>query len=456
MFLQNVNKQNLFSSLIFISLLNLVFNPVNLYFGFVLLVLFVSIFVYFNYANIVLLPFYSYPFVFILKNQYPENIIFSVLPEISVLISFVYIFIDQKIKRLEKDFIFLVLLLAFSLTFSNFILILDIYFLPALIRQYSFPLIFLVFFIIVSLKNNKLPKEAFKICIIAYGFVAIIALLNYFDAINILHSTFNREFIGCSSNIGQTILPCKDLKILWRLNPLLGGSIGTAASILCVLTIVIILNFKTTGSHLIIFVVPLIFTILFALSFSTIIPIAITIGVIVLSKYRMYLKPILIILVITFALFITKVGLFAEESIFMYFKLTVLNGLIDFYSKIDLINVFFGSGPIINSNKFEYFPENFLQDVGILRILTEAGIFNFFLIILILLYVLKKNIWLISNYPSNFNKSLLIMFLSLLSSFHSIIFLTIPFYPLFVMIVSNIIVEYNLAKKPINLKNENL
>lgn len=450
MFFKSINIQNFFSSLIFLSLLNLVFNPINLYFGFMLLIFFLLIFVYFNHANIALLPFYFYPFYFLFKNQYPEISIFSILPEISVLISFIYIFFEQKIKICEKHLIFLILLLSFSLTFFNFLSILDIYFLPALIRQYSLPLIFLVFFITASLNNHKLPREAFRICIIAYGVIATIALLNYFDIINIFQTTFNREFTGCSTKIGQTFLPCKDLKVIFRLNPLLGGSVGTAASILCVLAIVIILNFKKTDRHLILFVIPLIFTIFFALSFSTVIPISITIGVIILSKYSMYLKQISLILVIIFILFMSKLGLYGEKSTFMYFKLTVLDGLINFYSKVDFINIFFGSGPVINSNKFEYFPNNFIQDIGILRVLTETGIFNFTILILILFYVLKKNIWLISNIPSNFNKSLLIMFLSLLSSFHTIIFLTIPFYPLFVMIVSNIIVEYNLANKSVN------
>ena len=166
-----------------------------------------------------------------------------------------------------------------------------------------------------------------------------------------------------------------------------------------------------------------------------------------MSKFRLYFNQILIISIIIFILFISNFGFFGEISIFNYFKLTVLNNLIDFYTKIDFLNIFFGSGPIINSNKFEYFPENFIQDVGILRILIEAGIFNFFLLILILLYILKKIIWLVSNYPSKYNESLLIIFLTLLSSFHSTIFLTIPFYPLFVMIVSNVIVEYKLADK---------
>ena len=55
-----------------------------------------------------------------------------------------------------------------------------------------------------------------------------------------------------------------------------------------------------------------------------------------------------------------------------------MTALIDHYSKIDLINIFFGSGPIINSNKFGYFPDHYIQDIGILRILTETGSLTFF------------------------------------------------------------------------------
>ena len=205
--------------------------------------IFLLIFVYFNHANIALLPFYFYPFYFLFKNQYPEISIFSILPEISVLISFIYIFFEQKIKICEKHLIFLILLLSFSLTFFNFLSILDIYFLPALIRQYSLPLIFLVFFITASLNNHKLPREAFKICIMAYGVIATIALLNYFELINILNFKYYRTFSGCSSEIIQTFLQCRKDELL-RIQTLLGGSYGTAGSIFCMLALVNIIIYK--------------------------------------------------------------------------------------------------------------------------------------------------------------------------------------------------------------------
>ena len=221
--------------------------------------------------------------------------------------------------------------------------IFDIYFLPAIIRQYALPLIFLIFFIAVSLNNNQLPKEAFRICIIAYGLIAFIALLNYFDLIIILQGNVFRYFLGCSNDIFQTVFPCKNLAIL-RLNPLLGGSIGTSASILLMLAIVIILNFKKKDSLIIYFSIPLIFSAFFSISFSTIIPITFTVAVIVLSKYRMYLKQIFIVLIIFFILFISNFSFGGEKSFLTYFQSTVMTALIDHYSKIDLINIFLGLG----------------------------------------------------------------------------------------------------------------
>lgn len=443
---KNINLQNLFSSLIFISLLNLVFNPINLYLGFLILLFFVLIFIYIQISNFALLPFYFYPFLFIFKIKYPEYLLFSVLPELSIFVSFIYVFFDQKIKKSEKYLFFLVILLSFSLTFSNFLFIFDIYFLPALIRQYALPIIFLIFFIAVSLNNHQLPREAFRICIIAYGLISIIALLNYFDVINVLQINVYRYFSGCSNNIIQTFLTCKNLALL-RINPLLGGSIGTSGSLLLMLAIANILNYKKKEILIIFFSIPLIFSAFFSISFSTIIPITFAVAVIFLSKYRIYFKQIFLVLIILFILFMINFSFAGEKSFFSYFKLTILTSLIDHYSKINLLNIFFGSGPIINSSKFGYFPNHFIQDIGILRILTESGIFNFFLVILILLYFLKKSIWIVVNYPSNYNKSLLIMFLTLISSIHTIIFLGIPFYPLFVMIVSNIILQYNLLNK---------
>lgn len=447
MFFKNINIQNLFSSLIFISLINLAFNPINLYLAFTILLFFILIFISHNLANITLLPFYFYPFLFILKSEYPDNLLFSILPEISILISFLYIFFNQNIKKCEKQLYFLILLLSFSLTFFNFLFIFDVYFLPALIRQYTLPLIFLIFFISISLNNPQLPKEALKICIIAYALISMIALLNYFEAIDIPFRITYRQFSACSSDIIKTLLPCLDYSLLLRLYPLLGGSIGTTASILLMLSIVTILNFKKKGSYILLFSIPLFLSAFFTISFSSIIPISYTIFVIFFLKYKMFFKQVFIILIIFFVLFISNFNFAGEESFFTYFQVTVLTSLIDHYSKIDLINIFFGSGPIINSSKFEYFPDQYIQDVGILRILTETGIFNFFLVILILFYFLKKAFWLVLNYPTKYHKSLLIMFLTLISSIHTIIFLTIPYYPLFVMVVSNIVVQYSLLNK---------
>jgi hypothetical protein len=212
------------------------------------------------------------------------------------------------------------------------------------------------------------------------------------------------------------------------------------------LGVVTILISKNDTRHLKYCSSPLFILGFFAASFSVIMPIAYSLAVISLSKYRKYNKLILISLIIIFIFFLTTFGFFGEETVFKYFKTTILSGIFNHFAKIDIINFLFGSGPIIASEKFQFFPENYIIDVGILRVLTEAGFFIFFLFILILFYFLKKILWLEVTYPSNYNKSLLIMFLTLLSAIHGNMAIASPFYPLFVMVVSGIVVQYRIKK----------
>jgi hypothetical protein len=443
-FFKKIKKETLVSFLILFSLLNLSFSPFNLYFGLGLLLMIVitSLIIYSNY--IVLLPFYFYPFLFILKSREPNNLILSLLPEISVFISFFYIFWNQKILKYEKHLFFLLFLIAFFLVLVSFLHILDIYFLPVLIRQFALPIIFLIIFINASLRKNELPMEAFKICIISYGIVSIIALLNHFKLIHVIPYDYYRVSILCLNDTAALLLRCVDDEMPRSL-PLLGGSIGTSASILWMLGITVILIFNN-NYHLKYFSIPLFILGFLSSSFSVIIPVTYSLAVITLSKYKKYYKQILISLIIIFILFLTNFGFFGEETVFKYFKLSILSGILDHFENIKIINFLFGSGPLISSEKFEFFPEKFIIDVGILRVLTEVGFFNFFLFLLVLFYFLKKILWLEVNYPSNYNKSLLIMFLTLISAVHGNMVITSPFYPLFVMVVSSIVVQYRLKK----------
>ena len=443
-FFKKIKKKNLVSFLILFSLLNLSFNPLNLFLGFGLLLIIVitSLIIHSNYT--VLLPFYFYPFLFILKSRDPNNLILSSLPEISVFISFFYIFLDQKILKYEKYLFLLLFSIAFFLVLVSFLHILDIYFIPVLIRQYALPIIFLIIFISASLRKNELPMEAFKICIISYGTVSIIALLNYFEVIEVIKYKQYRVSILCLNDTAALLLRCFNGEMPRSL-PLLGGYIGTSANMLWMLGITAILIFNN-NYHLKFFSNPLFILGFYSSSFSVIIPVTYSLAVITLSKYKKYYKQILISLIIIFILFLTNFGFFGEETVFEYFKLTILSGILDHFENIKIINFLFGSGPVISSEKFGFFPEKFIIDVGILRVLTEVGFFNFFLFLLVLFYFLKKILWLEVNYPSNYNKSLLIMFLTLISAVHGNMAITSPFYPLFVMVVSSIVVQYRLKK----------
>jgi hypothetical protein len=149
-------------------------------------------------------------------------------------------------------------------------------------------------------------------------------------------------------------------------------------------------------------------------------------------------------------LILSEFSLFGQISALNYLSSIVLNEIFFYLAKLELLNILFGFGPIISSNKFMYFPENFIVDVGIFRVFFENGLFIFIIFAIILFYILKNNFWLVINFPSIYNRSLLIILLVLLSTVHSNWVLTPPFMVLFTVIVSGIIVQLKLTK--INFK----
>ena len=80
-------KKKLFSFLLFVSLLNLIFNPMNVIFGLILIITAMYFLIHFSYNHRYLLPFYIYPFMFVIRNQVPENILIILLPELTLLIA---------------------------------------------------------------------------------------------------------------------------------------------------------------------------------------------------------------------------------------------------------------------------------------------------------------------------------------------------------------------------------
>lgn len=447
-----LKKDNLIIFLIFFSLINLAFNSINplVSIGFLFLIIFISIILSPKY--LVLIPFFIYPLMFIIKNRDPGNITLSVLPEITVILSFTFLLLYQKFITSNKYLFFLLILFCLLTITISYFHVVEIFFIPILIRQYVLPIAFLITFIYASEKKIELPFEALKISIISYGIVSIIALLNNFDVIEVYKyfkpdgGVISRPFIGCMNEFTAPFLDCRKGTQMVRMEALLGGARGSSAGILFMLAIVSILIKDESNKFLKYFSIPLIFTSVLTLSLSIIFPVIYLVLTLIVRKKNIINPLYIFTFFIFFILSITAFDLFGEQSAFSYFRGSLFFGAMSYLSSIDSINIIFGSGPVISSLKFEFYPKNFLLDVGLLRVLTETGFFNFFLFFLIIIFFLKRVFWLQYNHSSKYHQSLMIIILVLLSMIHGNMVIFPPFYPLFVLVASAILVQYRSFK----------
>lgn len=451
---QMIAKKNLSSFLLFISLLIVIFNSANTIFG---LIFFLTVMIFsinFSKNHKYLLPFYIYPFMFVIQNQDAENILIKLLPDLTMIIAIIFFLLKRKIHLYQINLYFFLLLFAFLICFSSYFHIMEVIFIPALLRQYILPVLFLVIFINESLNKNELPFEALKICIYSFSIISIIALLNYYSIIDIIavNSTLGlRPSFFCQNEFTANLFNCNEFGKGQRLDPLVSGSVGSAAAISFMLGLVSIFLSNKNNKHLKYFSIPLILSSILTLSVSILFPI-IYFALIILLKYKNFFKISIISFILVSFLVFTNLSLFGEKSGYDYLNSTILKALSEHFTKIDASAILFGSGPIIFSNRFKYFPENFIVDVGILRVFLENGLLIFVIFAAILFYLIKMNYWLAVNLPSNYNRSLLYIFLVLISLVHSNWFITPPFMIIFIIIISGIVVQYKLSKMNLNFK----
>jgi hypothetical protein len=446
-----LKKNTIISFLIYTSLLSLVFSSGNSIFGitFVLSVFVFLIITSFNHRY--LLPFYIYPFMLLINDKNPGNILIKLLPETAIFIAIIFFFKDYKIQLYQKKLFFSFSLFSLLTFLISYMHILEIYFIPALFRQYILPILFLIVFVNISLKKNELPFEALKIFIYSCSIISVIALLNYYNLTDniTLHILGSRYSDLCLGELTSTLFKCDADNNISRLDLLISGSTGSAAAILLTLGIVSLALSNKNNKHLKYFSLPLFIASYLSLSVSILIPIIYFFFISILN-FRKYFKIFLFFFIMISYLILSEFSLFGQISALNYLSSIVLNEIFFYLAKLELLNILFGFGPIISSNKFMYFPENFIVDVGIFRVFFENGLFIFIIFAIILFYILKNNFWLVINFPSIYNRSLLIILLVLLSTVHSNWVLTPPFMVLFTVIVSGIIVQLKLTK--INFK----
>ena len=116
-----IKKNNIIISFYFLSLINLIFNPINIL---IVLIPLIAVF-FFSLINstkyLVISSVIIYPFWFLIRNEY-ENIYIILLPELTIIFCFILNFIvirNFKIKMLDKYIFYsLILYLIFSILIS--------------------------------------------------------------------------------------------------------------------------------------------------------------------------------------------------------------------------------------------------------------------------------------------------------------------------------------------------
>jgi hypothetical protein len=167
----------------------------------------------------------------LINDKNPGNILIKLLPETAIFIAIIFFFKDYKIQLYQKKLFFSFSLFSLLTFLISYMHILEIYFIPALFRQYILPILFLIVFVNISLKKNELPFEALKIFIYSCSIISVIALLNYYNLTDniTLHILGSRYSDLCLGELTSTLFKCDADNNISRLDLLISGSTGSAA-----------------------------------------------------------------------------------------------------------------------------------------------------------------------------------------------------------------------------------
>ena len=401
-----------------------------------LIIFFISIF--YSSKYLILGTVIIYPFWLIIRNSSDSQILI-LLPEIVIFLSFIINFIF-----LNKNKVYLIEIKTFSLMFSFLLLssLINIFhvgkleFALVFIRLYLFPLLFFLTLASVIKKNNDIMLEALYTSILSFGIVALIALLNYFDLINV------KDFNSLKIAVRDVIFFSK----IKRLDPLISGAIGSAGAMFFTMGIILVyLKKRFNKITNIILSLGLLLAGILSLSYSLIYTIIIVIFMCWITKKNNYFLSIIFSLFfIIFIFFMLTTNFFLNQSVLSYIGSSYLYSYLSFFSNLTFIEILFGNGMPINMYNFYYVPEKFISDVGIGRVFTETGIINFFIFFYFLIVLFKKIISINPNFSTNYYNSLFMLFSLFILLPHTNILFTAPFYPTFIIVMSSILYEYKL------------
>lgn len=384
-------------------------------------------------VNIYTLPFLVFPFNFIMRNWDPNNYFIIALPDLLIFFPIIYFFFKNKFHfnyEITLISISLFLMIFFSLINLAIQNQLNLISLILLFREIILPILFLIIFFNLINNSNSIALNAIKLSISSIAIVSFISLLNYFEFIsfNESYSTLNPAHTFHISAITRDVFNF-GFEIP-RLNPLMGGAIGSIAAILVSTSFFILgenffKNFIKISISLILFI-----TSFFTQSYS-----GIFILILALIFFTNFYIKIFLIFLFCIIISFYKFSLINE---FIYYLKIILLSLFDAINKFSFSEILFGLGPRFYNNYIEIIHPKLITDSGIFRIFFEFGIIVFILKILFLLNLIFKLI------NDKFDRKYLYLFLliSFLIIIHGNIFLLKPlnlyFYSLLGYIYYNI------------------
>lgn len=389
--------------------------------------------------TMVVLPFYLFPFMFLLRARDPNNLILTVLPDLSAMVTVVYLNAKNQSRYRSKSICRILNLYCYVSVLVPLMHMMEIVYLPLIIRQYLLPIVFLITLIDEVGRTSGLIDKLYKISFYSFALVAAMSVLNYLSLLTVepsiiaLEPYLNYSQLDPENSVGRSFAGGESLA---RLNLFTGGALGSSAAIFFYLSFSPFLykNLKMNLCHILFSVVLGVSSILSS-SFSIVSSVVIGLGVLLFKVNKSFASIGFLCLL----QLLVSVPLFFDTSAIDYFSSSIGTGFIEYLNVIKVEAILFGSGPRFTSMGYEFQPDNFIIDAGFVRVFVEFGLVAFLPFSCFIFSLLAKRFF----YPNDlYLKSYDFFFgfcLLFLVCVHANMTSLPPFYPLFSIIVGGLI-----------------
>lgn len=392
-----------------------------------------------------LMPFVVYPFMFLIRARDPENVGLVLMPDIVAIAACVYYFSSRSRRRSWSRLVPMLCVYALAVSLLNLVHVGDVRFIPVIARQYALPVFFVAGFLLRASRDTSLPGKALRLSIASYSLVCLLSLLNVMGRVRVepsiealypyLNYVHDSEPIGGARSIGN-------ISSVPRLNPFLGGALGSSAGVLLALALVSLsLPGATSQVTCRLAAVPLALSAVLTLSTSVMISPVVWLGCLVAAR----IGKVGLVVFATLAIgTLSSFGIFLDESPLVYARDSLYAAFLKFVEHMTPSELLLGVGPRIVSAGYEYIPDRFIIDVGILRVLIENGVVCF-LWFLAILYIPARRIVVMWSSVAGSNpewRAFVVVFVVFLCLVHANMTALPPFYPLFACCLAGVLVVH--------------